>query len=133
VKPLPDFLSEADVLDLHVVALEAAGGRIGVRDAGLLASAVAAPQAGMGDRYLHDDIPTMAAAYLYHLIRNHPFVDGNKRVGMLAYLTFPDLNEYRCTLPEDEWIMLVMAIARAEVGKDEVINRLRPYCLSPTQ
>jgi death on curing protein len=126
--PLPDFLSEADIRDLHQVAVEAGGGSGGVRDAGLLASAVATPQAGVGDRFLHTDIPAMAAAYLYHLIRNHPFVDGNKRVAMLACLTFLDLNSYQCLLVEAEWITLVMGIARGETTKEQAIKQMGTRC-----
>jgi len=125
---LPDFLSEADIHELHQIALETAGGSAGLRDVGLLASALAMPQAGFGDQFLHEDIPAMAAAYLYHLIQNHPFVDGNKRVAMLACLTFLDINGYECGLAEEEWIALVLAIAQGEIAKVEIIERLRVNC-----
>ena len=124
----PDFLSEADLLDLHAVVLEESGGSAGLRDAGMLASALAMPQAGFGDQFLHEDIPAMAAAYLYHLMQNHPFVDGNKRVAMLACLTFLHLNGYNCLLAEDGWIALVLAIARSELSKDECTMQLRACC-----
>lgn len=130
MKLIPDFLSEADIHDLHQVSLEAAGGSPGLRDAGLLASALAAPQAGFGDQFLHEDIPAMAAAYLCHLIRNHPFVDGNKRVAMLACLTFLDINNFECLLTEEEWIMLVLAIAQGDLSKEESLERLRGCCRS---
>jgi death-on-curing protein len=128
MKPIPDFLAEADIRDLHQVALEAAGGGTGLRDAGLLASTLAAPQAGFGEQFLHEDLPAMAAAYLYHLIRNHPFVDGNKRVALLACLTFLALNSYECGLTEEEWIALVLAIAQGEVSKEESTKRIRAGC-----
>ncbi|MHB9025833.1 MAG: type II toxin-antitoxin system death-on-curing family toxin [Armatimonadota bacterium] len=128
MKPLPDFLADEDIHVLHEIALEMVGGGTGLRDAGLLASALAMPQAGFGDQFLHEDIPAMAAAYLYHLIRNHPFIDGNKRVAMLACLTFLDINEYECMLDEDGWIALVMAVAEGTLSKDECIERLRSNC-----
>jgi len=128
MKPIPDFLSEADLFDLHQVARESVGGSAGLRDAGLLVSALAAPQAGFGDQYLPEDIPVMAAAYLYHLIRNHPFVDGNKRVAMLACLTFLDSNSFECLLTEEEWILLVLAIAQGKLAKDECTRRIQAAC-----
>ena len=77
----PRFLSVADVLGFHEDQLANYGGAPGVRDMGLLESAVAMPMAGFGDQYLHADLFEMAAAYLYHIVCNHPFVDGNKRTG----------------------------------------------------
>jgi len=128
MKPIPDFLSEADIGDLHQVALEMAGGSPGLRDAGLLASALAMPQAGFGEQFLHEDIPTMAAAYLYHLMQNHPFVDGNKRVAMLACLTFLDINGYECELAEDEWILFILGNAQGGLDKDACTERLQASC-----
>ena len=123
MKSMPDFLSATDIHDLHQIAIEEAGGSTGLRDPGLLASALAMPQAGFGDQFRHEDLPAMAAAYLYHLVQKHPFVDGNKRVAMLACLTFLDINGYDCTLEEDEWITLVLAVAQGDCSKDEVVAR----------
>lgn len=128
MKRIPDFLSEAEIDDLHQVALEEAGGSDGLRDPGMLSSALAMPQAGFGDQFLQEDIPAMAAAYLYHLIQNHPYVDGNKRVAMLACLTFPDINGCDCTLTEDEWIGFVLAIAQGKLSKDESTEKIRKHC-----
>jgi len=118
VKDLPNFLSVEDLKNVHEVALELYGGSGGLRDAGLLESAVAMPQAGFGDQFLHDTIPAMAAAYLYHLVQNHPFVDGNKRAATLACLDFLELNNYDCLLSNDDFIQLVFAIARGEMTKE---------------
>ena len=130
MRQLPDFLSVDDVIELHRVALERFGGSAGIRDTGLLESAIAMPQAGFGDRFLHETIPAMAAAYLYHLIQNHPFVDGNKRAATMACLAFPELNAYGCLMDDDEWIQLVFAIARGEMTKEAAGEALDLRCHS---
>lgn len=75
---MTDFLQVTDVLLLHSQQVDLYGGEHGVRDIGLLESAVARPQASFGDEYLHVNIFEMAAAYMFHLVQNHPFLDGNK-------------------------------------------------------
>ena len=76
----PLFLSLEEVLEIHQQQIENYGGGPGVRDISLLESAIAQPQATFSTEFLHDSMPAMAAAYLFHICRNHPFVDGNKRV-----------------------------------------------------
>lgn len=73
----PLFLDIGQVLCIHLSLIEHYGGHGGVRDIGLLQSAIAMPQSGFGGERLHRDLFEMAAAYLYHIVRNHPFVDGN--------------------------------------------------------
>ena len=77
----PIFLSLAEVLEIHRDQIERYGGDPGIRDLDLLQSALAIPAAGFGGQYLHNDLYEMAAAYLFHITQNHPFVDGNKRTG----------------------------------------------------
>ena len=81
MSPLPRFLSVDDVLILHAIAIEDQGGEPSIRDRAMLESAVATPEQQFAGRYLHEDIPAMAAAYAFHICMNHPFVDGNKRAG----------------------------------------------------
>jgi len=83
-----DFLELPDVLMVHADQIQRYGGETGVRDLGLLESAVAQPRAAFGGEYLHQDLFGMAAAYLFHIVCNHPFVDGNKRVGLVAARPF---------------------------------------------
>jgi death-on-curing protein len=78
VNPPPRFLSVDDVMTLHRIAIEDQGGDPALRDRGLLESAMAMPQQQFGGAYLHDSIPAMAAAYAFHVCKNHPFADGNK-------------------------------------------------------
>jgi len=86
VEPL--FLSLEEVLEIHRQQIDRYGGASGVRDLSLLESAIAQPQASFSNEFLHASIPAMAAAYLFHICRNHPFVDGNKRVAASAAITF---------------------------------------------
>ena len=80
----PRFLSVDDVLVLHAIAIEDQGGDPLLRDHGLLESAVATPAQQFGGQYLHEDIPAMAAAYAFHICKNHPFADGNKRTAKMT-------------------------------------------------
>ena len=82
------FLTVDDVLKLHQHQIDVYGGEHGVRDFGLLESALAMPQSMFGGQYLHQDIYEMASACLFHLVKNHPFIDGNKRAGAVAAYVF---------------------------------------------
>ena len=84
----PRFLTLEEVVRIHGDQIARYGGLEGIRDLGLLQSALAMPEAGFGSQYLHEDLASMAAAYLFHLVQNHPFADGNKRVGIVAALVF---------------------------------------------
>ena len=88
----PEFLDLDDVLELHRLSLAHYGGADGVRDIGLLESAIAQPSAAFADQFAHEGLYAMAAAYLYHIACNHPLIDGNKRTALLAGLVFLDLN-----------------------------------------
>jgi death-on-curing protein len=121
----PEFLSPEDVLDIHALQIARYGGLEGVRDAGLLESALAQPMATFGGEFVHADLFAMAAAYLFHIVRNHPFVDGNKRTGLLATLVFLDLNGVTLERGTDALYDLTMALAEGRAGKDECAAVLR--------
>lgn len=116
----PVFLTLDEVLVLHDIQLDRFGGLGGIRDAGLLESALAMPQAGFGDQYAHADLFEMAAAYLFHLVKNHPFADGNKRVGFHAAYVFLKLNGLILDIPEDAAYDLVIATAEGRASKAEI-------------
>lgn len=107
------WLLNGVVLALHDEQLAEHGGSLGVRDVGLLSSALARPQnqAGYGNPSVFD----LAAAYAFGIIRNHPFVDGNKRTGFLAAYVFLDLNGWDLVPHEDEAVAAVMALAAGEM------------------
>lgn len=115
----PRFLTEAEVLSLHEGAIQRYGGSTGVRDTGLLASALAMPQQGFGGEFAHLVPFGMAAAYTFHLCKNHPFVDGNKRAAFLACVTFLFLNGWHLTSPDEVTADKVLAIAESRMSKDE--------------
>ena len=125
----PIFLSLDEAVRIQQDQLIRYGGRGGIRDIGLLQSALAMPQAGFGDRYAHEDLFVMAAAYLFHIVQNHPFVDGNKRAGIAVALVFLVLNDHWVDAPEDELEALVWAVARGEVGKVEAAEFFRRYAV----
>ena len=101
------------------------GGSHGVRDLGLLDSALAAPRATFGGSYLHEDIISMAAAYLYHIVMNHPFIDGNKRAGLAAAIAFLNLNGYDFVADPDELADMVLTTAEGKLGKEAIAEFLR--------
>ncbi len=120
----PEFLDVDDVLEIHESQLEHIGGGAGLRDRGLLESAVAQPQSSFAGEFAHQGLYEMAAAYLFHLVRNHPFVDGNKRVGLLAALVFLDLNGVGIDRPSDVLYELTMGVAAGRIDKPAVAAEL---------
>ena len=88
----PEFLDLEEVLEIHALQLDEFGGIAGVRDRGLLESAVEQPRATAFGELLHADLFEMAAAYLFHIVKNHAFLDGNKRTALVAALVFLDIN-----------------------------------------
>lgn len=127
---IPRFLSVEEILELHGRLVERFGGSPGLRDLGMLESAVAMPQAGSGDSYLHEDIFEMAAAYLFHIVMNHPFIDGNRRAGTHAAFVFLADNGYAVTLSQDEKYDLVIGVCEGTVTKKRLAAALRDNAAS---
>ena len=115
----PVFLGLDEVLSLQADQIDRYGGEAGVRDLGLLQSAIAMPAASFGGAFLHPTVHEMAAAYLFHIARNHPFVDGNKRAALIATLAFLRLNGLALEAPDEELTALVLGVASGEVSKAE--------------
>jgi death-on-curing protein len=113
----PVFLTLDEVLEIHRDQLERYGGADGIRDLGLLQSALAQPQATFGGQFLHADLFEMAAAYLFHLVQNHAFVDGNKRVGAVAALVFLRMNDQDLKITNAELESLVLSVAQGQADK----------------
>jgi len=114
------FLSTEQVLAVHARVIAAFGGDRGVRDNALLESAVAMPAATYAGERLHDGVPAMAAAYLYHLCRNRPFVDGNKRTALASAEVFLILNGAELDAANDEVVQLTMDVASGVSSKARV-------------
>jgi len=121
------LLSLAEVLEIHQDQVTRYGGASGIRDIELLKSALGMPPATYGGEFLHTDIFEMAAAYLFHPVKNHPFLDGNKRVGAVAALVFLALNGYDLNAPEDDFAERVLAVARGELDKAGVAVFIRRW------
>jgi len=116
----PLFLTLDEVLALHDDQIRRYGGSAGVRDLGLLQSAIGAVQATFDGSFLHETVFEMAAAYLFHVCRNHPFIDGNKRTGVAAALTFLEVNGVETKADEDELYDLVIGVVGRKVTKADV-------------
>lgn len=128
MKPSPEdcvHLSVAIVTEIHGDVLSAFGGGQGIRDASLLESAVAAPRASFGGRSVFADVVEVAAAYLFYLCRNHPFVDGNKRTAMVAAIVFLRLNGLEPAPDGEAWEALVLGVASSKLDRDQATRRLR--------
>lgn len=121
----PEFLDIEDVLELHALQLARYGGAAGIRDQGLLESALAQPRATFGGEYVHEDLFAMAAAYLFHIVQNHPFVDGNKRTGLLSALVFLDLNGIGIEHDSPALYELTLGVADGSVSKPAATATLR--------
>ncbi len=121
----PEFLELSDVIAIHEMQIARFGGASGVRDHALLDSALAQPRATFDGESVHTDLVAMAAAYLYHLVSNHPFVDGNKRVGLACALVFLDLNDAPVRHGTQALYELTMDVASGTCGKSAATDRLR--------
>jgi death on curing protein len=113
----PIFLTVEEVLEIHQDQIARYGGSPGVRDMGLLESAVKAPAATYGGEYLNNDLFEMAAAYLLYLVKNHAFIDGNKRVATVAADIFLNMNGLELQPDEPAFSDLVLAIATDTADK----------------
>jgi death-on-curing protein len=116
----PVFLTLGEVIEIHSDQIERYGGDPGIRNLGLLQSALAMPAARFGGRYLHTDLVEMAAAYLFHITQNHPFIDGNKRTGAVASLVFLSLNDIEIEADEEEFERIVLGVAQGNIDKASV-------------
>lgn len=123
------FLTTDDVLQIHVDQISLYGGEPTVRDHGLMESAVETPRASFDGEYLHGDIFEMAAAYWYHIVKNHPFVDGNKRTGTAAALVFLEINGIDVEADEMSVADLTIAVATGQASKTVVAGFLRAHAV----
>ncbi|HEY3242777.1 MAG TPA: type II toxin-antitoxin system death-on-curing family toxin [Phycisphaerae bacterium] len=123
----PIFLTLDEAVEIHRDQIERYGGSAGVRDFGLLQSALAMPAAGFDGEYLHADLFEMAAAYLFHIVQNHPFVDGNKRAGAVAAIVFLCLNGISLQVAEEEFEELVLGVAQGHINKPAIADFFRAH------
>lgn len=120
MKREPVFLTLAEIIEIHEYQIERFGGSDGLRSLDLLNSAIGMPSSTFNGNYLHPAIPDMAAAYLFHIVGNHPFLDGNKRVGTMSALVFLEMNGYDFDANDDELTAVVLLVASGKMLKDEL-------------
>lgn len=121
------YLSLAEVFDLHRRILEQTGGSSGLRDLGALESAVAQPRMTFAGSELYPDMVEKAAALCFSLVQNHPFVDGNKRVGHAAMETFLLLNGHEVEASVDEAERVFLALAAGGLSRGQLVDWLRAH------
>lgn len=126
----PEFLTLDEVLGIHADQIRRYGGARGIRDLGLLQSAIAMPETSFGGEFLHGSLFEKAAAYLFHMARKHPFVDGNKRTALMCALVFLGLNGQRLEADPDALYTLVDGVASGSVEKPDVAVFLRENCIA---
>ncbi len=119
------FLGLDEIIEIHNDQIKRYGGLPGIRDIDLLKSAIAMPAAGFGRDYLHMDGYEMASAYLFHIVRNHPFIDGNKRTGAVASVVFLLMNGVEVHANDDSFEKMVLSVAEGKMDKATVARFFR--------
>ncbi|MBW4417893.1 MAG: type II toxin-antitoxin system death-on-curing family toxin [Myxacorys californica WJT36-NPBG1] len=126
----PKFLELDDVLRIHERQIEKFGGTSGVRDQGLLDSALSQPQATFSGELLHTTVWEQAAAYLFHLAMNHPFLDGNKRNAFAVMDTFLRLNGFVLNLSQSQKYEFVIQVVERKLSKEDLASYLKQSCIN---
>ena len=121
----PVFLGLDEVIEIHHDQISRYGGLSGIRDIELLKSAIAMPAASFGGEHLHKNLYEMAAAYLFHVTRNHPFIDGNKRTGAVASVVFLLMNGIELNAEEDSLEKMVQLVAEGKTDKSAITQFFR--------
>jgi len=116
------FFTSEEVVEFHKELIRLYGGKYGIRDVGLLESAIHQPQISFGGKCICKDIYEMTAAYFYHIIKNHPFVDGNKRVAVMVSITFLRYNDVEIVLDQDQLYFLAIDVANSKISKQKISN-----------
>ncbi len=116
------YLTLGEILELHRRVIEQSGGGEGVRNLGSIESAVAQPQLTFGGEDLYPTIESKATALCFSLVMNHPFVDGNKRIGHAAMETFLVLNGFELNADVDEAEEIILTLAAGKLAREELLN-----------
>ena len=124
---MPVFLGLDEVIEIHNDQIKRYGGLPGIRDIDLLKSAIAMPAIGFGGDYLNTDVYEMASAYLFHIVQNHPFIDGNKRTGAVASVVFLMMNGIELHVDEDSFEKIVLSVAEGKSHKAAVARFFRKF------
>jgi death-on-curing protein len=123
--PTPKFIGKDVVLEIHRLLIERFGGAEGIKDEGLLDSALAQPRQSFFGELLHPTISDQVSAYIYHIAKNHAFHDGNKRTALAVAITFLKVNGYKLLLPKRETENLVLDVVEGKLTKEQVAGILK--------
>jgi death-on-curing protein len=123
------YLTTSEILELHRLVIERTGGSTGVRDLNLLESAVAQPAMAFAGEDLYPTIWEKGTALAFSIIKNHPFVDGNKRTGHAAMETFLVLNGYEINAPMDEQEQIVLQVAAGTLDRQDLTDWVRTHAI----
>lgn len=115
-------LSKEQVIKIHNMLISQTGGSDGIRDEGLLESALNAPFQTFDGEYIYRTIKAKAAKLGYFLVKNHPFIDGNKRIGILVMITFLEINGVEVTCTDEELITLGLGLADGTIDDEDLLN-----------
>ncbi len=118
------FIPKKIIIYFHEQLIDLYGGTLGIRDEGLLDSALEQPRIMFQGSYLHNSLAKMAAAYGFHLCKNHPFIDGNKRIALVAMDTFLQKNGYEISASEKDVYEVIMKLASGDITKAEFTSWL---------
>jgi death on curing protein len=119
------FLGLDEIIEIHADQIKRYGGHPGIRDIELLKSAIAMPAASFGGGYVHTSVYEMAAAYLFHIVRNHPFIDGNKRTAAVSSIVFLIMNEIEFQADEKNFELMVFSAAEGNLDKTAIAQFFR--------
>jgi death-on-curing protein len=125
------YLTVEEVLLIHQYAIQEFGGSAELANLGRLEAAIASPQQTMFGEDLYPDLFAQAAILVLGIIKNHPFVDGNKRTGLFALFEFLERNGLTIDVPSDELYQFTIDITTSKLGKDEIAAWLRAYTTHP--
>ena len=115
-------LSKDQVIKIHSMLISQTGGRNGIRDEGLLDSALNAPFQTFDSEYIYRTIKAKAAKLGYFLVKNHPFIDGNKRIGILVMITFLEINGVELVCTDEELVTLGLGLADGSIDDENLLN-----------
>ncbi|WP_278972218.1 type II toxin-antitoxin system death-on-curing family toxin [Mobiluncus mulieris] len=121
------YLSKSQIRKLHADLIASSGGLSGLRDEGLLESAIATPLQGFSGADLYPTIIDKATQLAFGLIRNHPFIDGNKRIGTHAMLVLLYLNEIELAYEDDELIQIILNVAAGQTSRDDLYQWIKTH------
>lgn len=123
------FLSLPEITRLHLDQISTFGGTNGIRDLNSLKSALHTPKATYDGQFLHPTVYEMASAYLFHIVKNHPFIDGNKRTGTMAMLVFLAINNYDFDAPNKDFLETVLQVAQGKLNKSELAIFIKKWTI----